>query len=139
MAVLNTLLSPNFWAKVAASLNTPPSLPPTSCPYNKHSGCFAISSSMANNAQSTITTLSAPFGVRSPTSCVIGVGAKSWVNKSSAEGSSAAIALLRACFTRLSISDSIVCISALVAPCCRSSASILGYGSSDLACFKSSL
>ena len=71
----NTLFSPNVSASVAASLKTPPNRFPTSCPYNKHSGCFAIISFIANRAESTITVGSLSFGALSPFSSRIGVRA----------------------------------------------------------------
>ena len=92
--MLNTLLSPKVCARVAASRKTPPNLFPTSCPYNKDSGCFAINSFIANRAESTITVASLFLGALSPFSSKIGVGAKSCKNKSSGFGSSAFNAFL---------------------------------------------
>ena len=76
MGVLKTRNSPNVCPKVAASRKTPPKRPPTSCPYNKASGCFSNISLMANKAESTITVFFFPFGSRSPLSSKINVGAK---------------------------------------------------------------
>ncbi len=129
MGVLNTRLSPNFCAKVAASRNTPPSLPPTSWPYSKHSGCFAMSSSMANKAQSTMTTFSPPLGDRSPTSSEMGVGAKSCVNKSSGVGSSASSARCSDFSTSLLTSASISSSSFSEKPVSNSNFLSFGYGS----------
>ena len=138
MGVLNTLLSPNFCAKVAASRKTPPNRPPTSWPYNRHSLCFAISSSIANKAQSTITTFSPPSGERSPTSSVIGVGAKSCVNKSSGLGSSAFNASFKLVSTSPFTRETVSSNTSSENPFSRNSFHIFGYGSRLLASSKSS-
>ena len=138
IGVLKTLSSPNFCAKVAASLKTPPNRPPTSCPYNKLSGCFFMISSTANKAQSTITTFSSRSGFRSPTSSVIGVGAKSCVNKSSGLGSSACWAFSKSFLTTAEAVANSWSIS-----CCENPASNncwikTGNGSRDWASSRSS-
>ena len=100
MGVLNTRWSPKSRARVAASRNTPPSLPPTSCPYSSTRGSSCISSRMAKRAQSTITVGSRSFGARSPASSVIGVGANMCVVRSSGVGSAALRASSKSAFTR---------------------------------------
>ena len=89
MAVLKTLLSPNCSASVAASLKTPPSLRPTSCPYKTASGKSSMISLIANKAASTITIFSLPAGDLSPFSSVIFVGAKTCSETFSTSGSGA--------------------------------------------------
>ena len=85
-----------------------------------------------------MTTLSEPSGVLLPTSSVIGVGAKSCVNKSLGVGSSAVKANLKSSATLFFAVCAMSSISVAVKPALNSCCFSTGYGSRERASSKSS-